>query len=224
MRAIIIAAGEATRWNNYMGVPKHLIEIEQEPIIYRTVRLLNERGVYDVHVVAPDDDRYRIDGSKIYIPKKNRKNYDADKFLNSEPLWNTEGRTVVFYGDVFFTDDAMSKIVSSEIESWRLFCRFGKSDITGTPYGECFAQSFYPADIPRHRKELKYIAKLRANRVITRCGGWEHARAMHGARGKKVRDHRPYPGYIEIDDWTDDFDKPEDYDRFMKYWNKAHHR
>lgn len=222
MRAIIIAAGEATRWNNYMGVPKHLIEIDGEPIIHRTVRLLNERDVNDIYVVGPDDERYRIDGSELYIPNKNPRNHDADKFLNSAPLWHPEDRTVVFYGDVYFTDDAMDKIVASKIKRWRLFCRFGKSSITGTPYGECFAQSFYPIDITRHRKALEYIAQLREGNVINRCGGWEHARAMHGARGRAVRAHRKYPGYIEINDWTDDFDKPQDYDRFIENWNRTH--
>lgn len=191
---------------------------------YRTVRLLNERGVNNVYVVGPQDDRYNIEGSELYIPTKNPRNHDADKFLNSASLWNTEGRTIVFYGDVYFTEDAMDKIVSSQIKRWRLFCRFGKSSITGTLYGECFAQSFYPTDISKHQKSLEYIAALREKNIINRCGGWEHARAMHGARGRAVRVHRKYPGYIEINDWTDDFDKPQDYDRWTANWEKAKKR
>lgn len=37
--AIVIAAGHATRWGDYRGTPKHLIEVDGEPILHRTVRL-----------------------------------------------------------------------------------------------------------------------------------------------------------------------------------------
>ena len=34
-RAIIIAAGEEARWDNFSGVHKHMIEVDGEPIIHR---------------------------------------------------------------------------------------------------------------------------------------------------------------------------------------------
>ena len=220
MRAIIIAAGEASRWKNHLGMPKHFAPVDGEPILPRTVRLLQERNVSDIYVVAPDDDRYRIPGSVLFIPKKEPENQDADKFLNSRDLWNTEGRTVVFYGDVFFTENAMDSIVNFQNTEWTLFCRFGKSKITGTNWGECFAQSFYPTDIESHKENLYYIADLRRRNIINRCGGWEHYRAMQGHREKEVKDHRHRNGkFFQIDDWTEDFDHPSDYDRFMERWN-----
>ena len=68
--AIIIAAGEATRWGDYLGTPKHLVKVDDEPIIYRSVRLLLKNGITDINVVGPDDDRYRIEGSNLYTSKK----------------------------------------------------------------------------------------------------------------------------------------------------------
>src|SRR5690606_1796938 len=110
-RAIIIAAGKGSRWNNYNGIDKHFLEIDGEPIIHRTVRLLNENGVDDVYVVGKDD-RYKISGSQLYIPTLNPANYDADKFLSSKDLWlRDEGRTIVFYGDVYFTEMAIKTIL-----------------------------------------------------------------------------------------------------------------
>jgi len=220
MRAIIIAAGEASRWKNHLGIPKHFAPVEDEPIIVRTVRLLKERNIKEIFIVGPDDDRYKIDGSTLYTPVKEPENQDADKFLNSRNLWNNNGRTVVFYGDVFFTEDAMDSIVYSEELKWTLFCRFNASTLTGTKWGECFAQSFYPEDISIHKEKLYYIAELKRKNIIDRCGGWEHYRAMNGAVDKSVNEHRVYQKYFIIDDWTDDFDYPEDYDRFIKRWNK----
>ena len=215
--AIIIAAGSATRWGNHMGVPKHLIVIEGEPILYRTVRLLKERGVKNIYVVGPPDDpRYEVPGSKLYIPTKDRSNHDADKFLNSSPLWNLSGRTIVFYGDVYFTEEAMDTIINWYDMKWTLFARFGASKFTGTKWGECFAQSFYPQAIPKHRDMLIYIAALMNDKVIRRCGGWEHYRAMNGAREKNVSKHIKYKRLVEIDDWSDDFDYAQDYDRWIE--------
>jgi choline kinase len=111
MRAVIIAAGEATRWGNYLNTPKHLIEIDGEPILHRTVRLLRLNGVTDIFVVSKDDPRYLIEGANQYIAKLNyENNADADKFLSSKNLWNTQGRTLVLYGDVYFTYAAMQTI------------------------------------------------------------------------------------------------------------------
>jgi hypothetical protein len=228
MRAIIIAAGSATRWNNYLNTPKHLIKIDGESIIHRTVRLLYENNVKDIFVVGPDDDRYKIEHSQLYIPNKDPNNMDADKFLNSKDLWNTKGRTVVFYGDVYFTEDAISKIVNYDSAEWTLFCRLKNSIITGSDWAECFAQSFYPNSIEKHENMLNYIARLSKEKIIKRCGGWEHYRAMQGKEGKHVvpignKENRnsieDLGNVIEIDDWTEDFDFPSDYDRFIERWN-----
>src|SRR5690606_37023468 len=105
-------------------------------------------------------------------------NADADKFLSSKHLWNKDGRTLVFYGDCYFTEEAMDTIINFEKEEWTLFCRPNASKITGTPWGECFAQSFYPQHIKRHEDKLNEIAHLHKTKQIKRCGGWEHYRAM----------------------------------------------
>lgn len=217
--AVIIAAGQASRWGGYLGIPKHLIEIDGEPIIYRTVRLLLERGISEIYVVGPaDDPRYLIEGSQLYVPVKNLLHHDADKFLNSKPLWNQQGRTLVVYGDVYFTEEAMTKVTSFTGKDWTLFCRFGRSELTGTKWGECFVQSFYPLDLAEHERNLLYIADLKERKVINRCGGWEHYRAMNGLKESRVRQpHKKYSRYVEIDDWTDDFDRPDDYERFIKH-------
>lgn len=217
IRVIIIAAGKETRWNKYKGISKHFIEIDGEPIIKRTVRLAKQY-TDDIYVVGKDK-RYNIPDSKLFIPKFNKYNYDADKFLNSEELWNTEGRTVVLYGDVYFTDQAMKSIMEYEGREWKLFGRFEKSDITGTPYGECFAQSFYPEDIKKHKLALLYIADLKSRNKIIRCGGWEHYRVMsnNGEYGPRVKKDEYF---FEIDDWTDDFDSPQDYEVWLSRYKK----
>ena len=221
-RAIIIAAGEAERWGNHMNVPKHLVEIDGEPILHRAVRLLLRNNINNIYVVSKDDPRYSISGSTQYVADLDYEtNGDADKFLSSKNLWNTEGRTIVLLGDVFFSEEGMSTICNNDAESWTLFCREHGSKLTGTPWGECFAQSFYPSDIDDHEEGLEAIAKLHKEKILRGPAGWQHYRWRVGARSKReLRHHSMRDKFVNIDDWTDDFDYPEDYDRFMERWNR----
>jgi MobA-like NTP transferase domain len=223
MRAIVIAAGEATRWKNYLNVPKHYLQIDGEPIIERTVRLLRENGVGDIHVVSKE---YCVPHCYNFRPKLNyEQNADADKFLSSKELWNRNGRTVVFYGDVFFTEESMNTIVGFENDEWTLFCRPDRSRITGRRWGECFAQSFYATEISRHEKALHRIVRLYKKGVIKRCGGWEHYRAMVGRPDDEIRSpHIMTTNYFTIDDFTEDFDFPTDYDSFIEKFRRHQSR
>jgi hypothetical protein len=216
MRAIIIAAGDGTRWNNYLGIPKHLAPIDGEPIAKRTIRLLRDRGVTDIFLVGLDSDLYRLKGSTLYVAKKTADYYGADKFLSSQELWNTEGRTITVFGDVFFSDQAIDLIVNDTDQNWKVYGRPTGSTITGKRYGELFAQSFYPEHLTRHKEKLFYIIDLFNNGVINRCIGWEHYRAMEGVEGNNVSIHEIYRNFSIIDDWTDDFDCAEDYTTFIK--------
>jgi hypothetical protein len=222
MKAIIMAAGEQTRWGNSFGVPKHLIPVNHEPIVKRTIRLLRDQSVVDISLVGPDSDLYRIQGSKLHVPKKTPAYADADKFLSSQELWNTTGRTITLFGDVYFTEQAIRVIVNDTDTNWKVYGRPTPSNITGKKCAEIFAHSFYPADIDRHRQMLFYIIELYNQGKINDCRGWEHYRAMHGARGAEVDKHEIYGNFTVIDDWTEDFDKAKHYIRFCQRWEEFH--
>ena len=214
MRVIVIAAGEGSRWGNHLGVPKHLIDIEGEVLLARTVR---QFGAYtpDVVVVGPDD-RYLIPPARLHIPTLTPANGGVDKFLSSQHLWNPDGRTIVAYGDVWFSDSAVDEIVGFWEHEWQLFARLDGSSFTGCEWGECFAQSFWPTQHAEHRRALELVRDLEASGEIDRSGGWEHYRAMCGARtATRLGQHADRGRMTLIDDWTDDFDSPADYDRWL---------
>lgn len=216
---IIIAAGDATRWDNYLNRPKHLIEIDKEPILSRTVRQVKAHGADKVWIVSKKETASlykKKAGADIFIPTFNPDMVDADKFYNSRELWNKEGRTIILYGDVYFSDLAMDSIMGWSDTQFRLFGRAFDSKITGTAYGECFAQSFYEGDQDNYLAALRRIARLYKWGLIGRCGGWEHYRAMLGFPDELIRRHFVGEKFTNIDDWTDDFDYPKDYDRFIE--------
>ena len=221
MKAIIIAAGEGTRWGEYLGIPKHLALVDNEPILHRTVRLLKENFVNDITVVGPDDDRYKTPYSTLYIPKITPSYGDADKFLSSEELWNLSGKTITLFGDVFFTDAAIKTIITTDRNCWTVFGRSKSSHITGGKYGEIFAHSFTPNDIPKHKGSLNILVEAVRKKDAKKGSGWEHYKVMQGVRGRDIRRSKIVidNDFIEIDDFTEDFDFPEDYNRFIQRWN-----
>ncbi len=212
INCIIICAGEATRWGNHLGIPKHLIEIGGETLIERTTRLLHKhkKEDIDVKIVVKDlkDKRYYVDGAETVEANLNPQNVDADKFLSSEHLWNQEGRTLVIYGDCWLSDGCIKKVMEFESEEWTLFAN----------KVECFVQSFYPQSIPQHKAALEYIRESYKRGDISVCGGWHHYRAM---QGYPLTEHRMEHNFYLIDDLSDDFDFPNEYDNFMERYNNA---
>lgn len=226
MRILILAAGEATRWGNYRGVPKHLVPLCGEPILHRTVRLIGERRPdADVRVVVRDmsDKRYLVPGAKRATARLDPANHDADKFLSSRHLWDPKGRTVLLYGDCFFTDEAMDQILSDEPyeDGWHVYCRFDGSSITGAPGGENWAHVIDPEAHDIYEANLHRITQLRRDGVIWRNGGWEQYRAMCGLPDNRLLDHTDHGHATVIDDWTEDMDTPADWDEWCLRWARA---
>jgi len=220
IRAIIIAAGKATRWNDYKKTNKHFIEIDHEPILHRTVRLLRENHVDDIWIIGKDK-QYKTEGSNLYIPKFTKEYGDADKFLSSRELWSKEGKTLVIYGDVYFTEDAIQQIVHYRHEDWLLFARPFGSRLTGKGCGECFAQTFYPNHLDAHEKALWKLVEYYKEKRLLRIGGWEHYRIMIGLPEDIIHKQMIGDRFVEINDWTDDFDRPEDFENFIRRYKVA---
>lgn len=222
-QVIIIAAGEQTRWEDYHSTPKHLIDVLGEPLLHRTVRQVRTLAPEKTDIVVVGlDERYKVDGAELHIPTKNPEHFDADKFLNSRQFWAWPGRTVVLYGDVFFTDEALMQILRCEKREWLLWARPFASRLTGTQWGECFAQSWWWDDTHLHDAALRRIVDLYQRGIISRCGGWEHYRAMIGLPDD-LMNRQLFGGKIEIiDDFTEDFDYPYDYERWKERYEAAH--
>lgn len=210
MRIIIAASGSQHKWNEHLGVPSHLCPLTRHggiPLLHRTVEQCL-RYTHDVVTTIPvDDERYRsVPGRHLYVGDDM-----ASEFEASQPLWNEHGRTVLLLGDVYFTQEALDTIMGHKGRSYRAFGRYRASEITGTPYGELFAASWWPMNHHDLARNLDKVHDLRAAGTITRPPGWMLLRAFQGTPlGKHIVDPR---WFTEINDETDDIDFPADYDR-----------
>lgn len=212
-RIIILAAGEATRWDNYLNSPKHLVDVGGEPLLHRTVRQFAPHG--EIYITAPTgDNRYKIEGTRLIHPTKSYDLHDAKKLLDNSHLWSDTEKTIVLWGDTFFSNKAVTRITLHKPSQWSMYGRFGPSKITGCPYGEIFGFAFRPN--MRHKIEIALysIAVMKKYDIIGRCGGWELYRKLNDATDLEF--HSKYRNFIEINDATDDFDFPHDYDRWVE--------
>lgn len=233
MRVLIICAGNATRWGDYQGVPKHLVKLMGEPILHRSVRLINELTPdTDVRIIAKDhrDPLYRVPGARTYKARLTPENRGADKFLSSRHLWADDDRTVILYGDLFVTRDAMRRMLSTDAYEggWRIYARFDGSQITGCRGGENFAHVIDPEAHTAYEAALHRIVALQQAGVIQRAGGWEQYRAMHDLPDGQILelfdDGSPknprLNHYVEIDDATEDMDHPDDWRQWCWHYSQ----
>ena len=182
------------RWKNYLGIPKHLIEINGETLLGRTTRMLKERG--QDYIITGHDERYKQYGTMI---AQSKRDCEIDRFeeRNNPVLY--------LYGDVYYTDYALDKIL--EVQALDVLF-FGHSQ-------EIFAvkvidtKMFY-----QHKAKIK---EMYLKGEITRCIGWELYRSIVGIPLDK---HWRWGKYYLIEDGTDDFDYPEDYNKFVERLNK----
>lgn len=195
MKYVIMAAGQGKRWSNYLGIPKHLIEINGETLLERTTRLLKENGIED-YVITGHDERYAKYGK--LIPQTNN-DCEIDRFEEfDEPV-------CYLYGDVYYTEEAIKTIIKHENRDVLFF---------GSNF-EIFAVKVNNLEFFYSNKNR--IKELYLKGVIGRCIGWEVYRSINGIPFKQ---HLITTRYIKILDGTDDIDFPEDYENFKKRMEK----
>ena len=192
MKYIIMAAGEGKRWNQYLGIPKHLVEINGETLLARTTRLLKENGIND-YIITGNDERYSTYGNLI---NQSYKDCEIDRFEESI----VEDQVCYLYGDVYYSENAIKTIINTPAEDVLFF---------GSEY-EIFAVKVNDTKL---FFDCKHIVKdLFMNGKINRCIGWEIYRCLQGI---PYEEHIITERYVKILDETDDIDLPEDYENFV---------
>lgn len=198
-RIIIAAAGEGIRWNNFRNTPKHLAIVEGERLIDRAYKQF--RDFSDDIVIISRDGRYQVGDAKIKAPLEGNW-FDFGKIYSSNHLWSDE-RTIIVFGDVYFTDEAIQTIMSNS-DPYKFFMRKGPSKYTGKGHKEIFAFAFDGSMNEKIKKHINELVDMKQGGA----GAWRLYLHMHNI--KHERDYFKDDGHIEINDWTDDFDYPKD--------------
>jgi hypothetical protein len=209
-RYLIMASGSSTRWENHMGIPKHLATIHGEPMIYRTQRQLCDsvKPPYDL-VLSATDLRYPTRLCVVGVPDDTASTRLPNTAIGqSEKFWSNTGDTVIIFGDVVFTDSAVKTIVEYQSRNITFFGR-SKGFPGRKPYQELFAIHLPLARQTRMKKAMSYVCLNREGGKAGVCGGWPLYRHLNGI---PITEHRITKNFVEIADGTDDIDYPVDYE------------
>lgn len=219
------------RWNNYLGVKKHMIPIKGEPLIHRTQRILLENGATNVVVKCnkEDIDKYVIDGA-VGIENPEIKHFYPDhEFINSMPLLNQDGVTVLLWGDTYYSENIIKNICNNTSENWHYYARRRHSEITGKVCGEPYAWYFHDHHITDMLKSAEKSALITSQLIAEEGGnnpvanyGWkmEDTSKMTYRIMSNLDPEDPHEvesfHWIEWNDETEDFDYPEHWDNWSK--------
>jgi len=132
MKAIILAAGVGRRIKNFTKDPKCLIQIKKEPLIIRTIKLLEKHGIYDVLIVVG----YKANK----VVETVRKHHLKARFMKNKDftegsilsLWcarrDFRGDILIIDGDLYFEEALIEKIVNSKQKNFFLIDSKEKKD------------------------------------------------------------------------------------------------
>lgn len=218
---LVLCAGPGKRWKG--DRPKQLVKLCGEVLLHRVVRQVTELDPgARVRIAVHDttDARFRVPGARLVKADVDPTLRGADKTTSTRRHWNTNGRTVLLLGDVFYTDIAIRQIVDHATGEWVMFGRPGPSAITGKPHNENFAVVFWP---DHHEQVVAAAERLheldRAGKApnVSMSQWWMLMEGLSIERWNTPTS----PHYIEIDDWTDDIDYLADWERWCWRWAMA---
>ena len=204
MKYIIMCGGTYTAWKE----PRQLLEIQGEPIVARTIRLLKENGVDSADIyISSNDPRvedfapvlYHTNRYEAYGHGANNGGWIDGFYMTDEPV-------TYLFGDVIFSPEAIRIIVETETPTIELFA---SAPPFAPNYPKPWAEPF----------ALKVTATNYFRTCISACRNYQKQKLFQREPimwelWQVITLHRlneiDYNSYVPINDYTCDVDGPED--------------
>lgn len=205
MKYVILADSKSP--NNF-EIPRQLTKINGEPIIKRTIRLLKENGIENI-IVTSHDGRFDNLGAIRYEPLYNDWDHinKTGYWLSAFPVELLDEPITFLFGDVYYSKNAIKKIVDAKPKDNLFFCTYNNND----------KRYIKHHDEPLAYKVIDYIMfKEHIERVkILKDKGlccrepivWELYRSLNG---QDINTHIMKSNYIAINDESCDIDSVND--------------
>lgn len=192
-------------------IPRQLVEIDGEPILKRTIRLLKENGIQDIIVTG----KYENLGVKIYNTEENDFDYikKTGYWLNAFPNELMNEPVCFIWGDVYFSEEAIKTIVETETDENLFFCSYNNHNKKYIKeHDEPFAYKVVDTDL--FKKHIEIVKGLYDEGKTCRHPiVWEVYRSMNGL---DINEHVMTNNYVAINDITCDIDSVEDLDKIKE--------
>lgn len=206
MKVFILADGEGTRWNNWGGVPKQLIKINDETILDRMIRLCKENGLDDITIIGP-------------FKNKNAKNArfenckdKIDLFIRVAQL--SKEPFIMLNGDCYYTDAIIKDASERQTDKWLHWMCPHLNKFTGKPWEEGYIHKV--VDLKWWVNKLTELKEKVNNGEITLKNGWTINNYLND-RVDLYKFYKESKHDVYWHDQTDDFDfsnGPECYSGF----------
>ena len=205
MKYIIMAGG-----NYHTDKPKQLREIQGEPIIARTIRLLRNNGVEDI-AISSNDPRFDSFG----VPVLHHKNTFGDGGHWIEAFYPMDDPVCYMFGDVVFSDYAIKTIVEYQTDSIMFFASSPPFDRFYTKeWAEPFA--FKVVDTKLFKESIGLtIYAAESGKFKREPIAWELWQVIKHTPLNTIN----YKNYRAINDFTCDCDNEEEYKRINEIIN-----
>lgn len=209
MKYIIMCGGNY----NYWKTPKQLSIINGERLVDRTIRLLKENNVEEIYISSNNP---AFDSCNVPRLINTKNNFDVKK-ESVEGYWldafyPLEEPITYLFGDVYFTPEAIKKIVEYKNNRNILFGSKIALNKLHKNWGEPFAyivndyKLFF--DGINNVKELFNQGKIERHPIV-----WELYRYLHGL---DINMHEITDDYEVIDDETIDIDDSKELEEMQK--------
>lgn len=203
MKYIIMCGGTYKKWET----PRHMLPINGEPIVGRTIRLLAENGIEDI-AISSDNPTFEQFGVPVL---KHDNTMVVNEALNVSGYWvdafyPTDEPVCYLFGDVVYSPEAIKTIVGTETDDIEFFASsppFAPEYIK--PWAEPFALKVENTD---HLKHAVCITKQYADMGLFYRHPimWELWQVIQAT----PLNHIDYGNYTVINDYTCDVDCAED--------------
>lgn len=193
--------------------PKQLTEINGEPLVKRTIRLLKENGVKDI-LITSHDKRFDNLGATRYEPLyndyvPNYQNYKLNKgyWVSAFPYELLDEPICFLMGDVYYSENAIKTIVNSKTDSILFFCTYQNKDERyikkhDEPLG------FKVVDTTFFKYHINKVKEYKdSGEAFREPIAWELYRSING---QPLKEHYMTKNYIAINDESCDIDTLND--------------
>lgn len=186
-----MADGKGTRWNNYQNIPKHLIKIDGEVLLERTVNQLKRLDNNAEVIITSHDPRYEFKGATRYEPLNNI--LEIDRFTNEL----IEDDICFLYGDTYYSDEAIKTIINTKTND-SIFFGNSKSIV-----------AIKVNNSTNFKKHIEKVRELFLNQKIKNCLGWQ----VYQSFQKLPFDIKQIgENFILVDEKTIDYNTPKEFE------------
>lgn len=210
MKYIIMCGGTYTKWKQ----PKQLTEINGEPLVARTIRLLKKNGVRDI-AISSHDERFEQFGVPV-LKHENPFVVDRDRTTSGcwyDAFYPTDEPACYLLGDVYFSNWAVDVIVNTKVKHIELFASAPPfAPEYPKKWAEPFALKVMDQELLRAGidtvRELDSQGAFHRNPIM-----WELWTCITGGEINTI----DYSSYHAVNDYTCDIDEAGDIERVRGY-------